>query len=651
MKIQRNKVLKVSLLALLAFVLLFFVFRNSLLHFVLDKKIQQYEKKYQTQIQIKEASFYGLSSLLIRGITIAPSTTDTLLHIDSVNLRIRILPLFTLKIRFSNLEIRNSYLQLIKKDNKSNYSFLMKSKKELPIDSTIKNKDYGLFAEQMINTIFDIIPSSVNFKNSQIEIENDSVQLKVELPNLEIREHHFTSKICFYENKKSQIWMSEGTINAGDKNVDLKIFPLEKTHAEIPLLLQKWKLLLSFDTLQMNLNSMEYAQDQLHLSGSLSSQNMCLNHWRISPHNVVIKNQSMNFLVHVGANFVALDSSSTIVYNKVTYHPFLKYQGYPRKQFQLDAHFDACKAQDFFDSFPEGLFENIDGLKISGDISYRLHFFLDIAQPDALEFSSYLGKRKLKILGFGNTVLTKINGEFTYTAYDKERAIRTFPVGPSNPNYTPINQISNLLKTALLTSEDGNFYSHSGFNEDAFRKSIITNFKEKRFVRGGSTVSMQLVKNVFLTRNKTVARKIEEALIVWLIESNRLSSKERMYEVYLNLIEWGPNVFGIGEASRFYFDKSPADLSLAESIYLAMIVPRPKAFKYSFGPDGKLKESVSRYFTIVAEHMLKRGSITEEEKNALVPNVELKGPSKSMIMVTDSLLPEEDTEEEFAIPN
>src|SRR6185295_15378504 len=109
------------------------------------------------------------------------------------------------------------------------------------------------------------------------------------------------------------------------------------------------------------------------------------------------------------------------------------------------------------------------------------------------------------------------------------------------------------------------------------------NYKAGKFVRGGSTISMQLVKNVFLTRNKTIARKIEEALIVWLIENNRLSSKERMYEVYLNLIEWGPNVYGIGEASRFYFYKSPADLSLAESIFLAMIVPRPKGFKYNFG--------------------------------------------------------------------
>ena len=121
--------------------------------------------------------------------------------------------------------------------------------------------------------------------------------------------------------------------------------------------------------------------------------------------------------------------------------------------------------------------------------------------------------------------------------------------------------------------------------------------------------------------------------------------------MYLNLIEWGPNVYGIGEASRFYFDKAPADLSLAESIFLAMIVPRPKGFKYNFAPDGKLRESAAGYYSLVAGHMVKKGIITEEEKNALVPNVELKGYAKTMITVTDTAAIPEIDDEELIIEN
>jgi membrane peptidoglycan carboxypeptidase len=93
---------------------------------------------------------------------------------------------------------------------------------------------------------------------------------------------------------------------------------------------------------------------------------------------------------------------------------------------------------------------------------------------------------------------------------------------------------------------------------------------------------MQLIKNVFLTREKTMARKLEEILLVYMLENNYIVSKERMFEVYLNLIEWGPNVYGIGEASRFYFQKSPAELTLNEALYLASIVPSPKGFMYKF---------------------------------------------------------------------
>jgi membrane peptidoglycan carboxypeptidase len=140
---------------------------------------------------------------------------------------------------------------------------------------------------------------------------------------------------------------------------------------------------------------------------------------------------------------------------------------------------------------------------------------------------------------------------------------------------------------------------------------------------------------VFLSRNKTISRKLEEALIVWLIENNYLCGKERMYEVYLNIIEWGPSVYGVNEASAFYFNKRPAELDLAESIFLASIIPSPKGFKYSFEPSGYLKPRLYGYFRLVSGHMLKKQYITEEEYNNLFPNIELKGPARFYIIPSD----------------
>ncbi|MBK8609131.1 MAG: transglycosylase domain-containing protein [Chitinophagaceae bacterium] len=93
-----------------------------------------------------------------------------------------------------------------------------------------------------------------------------------------------------------------------------------------------------------------------------------------------------------------------------------------------------------------------------------------------------------------------MNGSFTYQAYDKDRFVRNIQVGEENPMFTPLNRISDYLVKSVLQSEDPSFMLHRGFLPEAFRESIVKNYKERRFARGGSTISMQLVKNVFLPR-------------------------------------------------------------------------------------------------------------------------------------------------------
>eukprot|EP01137_Pigoraptor_chileana_P020547 Opistho-2@83041 len=145
------------------------------------------------------------------------------------------------------------------------------------------------------------------------------------------------------------------------------------------------------------------------------------------------------------------------------------------------------------------------------------------------------------------------------------------------------------MQKCVLTSEDPSFYSHRGFINEAFKESIAKNIKTRKFSRGASTISMQLVKNIFLTREKTLSRKLEEILLVYILENNHISSKERMLEVYFNIIEWGPNIYGIGEASQFYFQKRASDLNLNECLFLAIIIPSPKKFMYRLENDHELK--------------------------------------------------------------
>jgi len=143
---------------------------------------------------------------------------------------------------------------------------------------------------------------------------------------------------------------------------------------------------------------------------------------------------------------------------------------------------------------------------------------------------------------------------------------------------------------------------------------------------------MQLVKNVFLSRNKTLARKAEEMLIVWLIENNRLTTKERMFEVYLNIIEWGPMVYGANEASRFYFNKDVGDLNINEAIFLAGIIPSPKRSLNNFTADGVLiSEKMDGYFRLLAERLRVKGVISESEEVSVKPEIKLAGESFKIV--------------------
>jgi membrane peptidoglycan carboxypeptidase len=156
---------------------------------------------------------------------------------------------------------------------------------------------------------------------------------------------------------------------------------------------------------------------------------------------------------------------------------------------------------------------------------------------------------------------------------------------------------------------------------------------------------MQLVKNVFLNRNKTIARKLEEILLVWLIENEELCPKERMFEVYLNIIELGPHIYGANQAAQFYFNKDASKLNLQESIFLASIIPRPKWFMYSFDETGHLRQSQKDFYHLLSGKMLNKGLISQEEFDKLDPDVTLKGPAK-LLLKTKEPMPA-DTLEQF----
>ena len=137
-------------------------------------------------------------------------------------------------------------------------------------------------------------------------------------------------------------------------------------------------------------------------------------------------------------------------------------------------------------------------------------------------------------------------------------------------------KISPHLKRALIVAEDANFLEHEGFDWEAIQRAYEKNLKKGRYAAGGSTISQQLAKNLFLSGRRSVMRKLEEAIITVMIET--VMSKQRIFEIYLNIIEWGNGVFGAEAASRYYFRKSAVQLQPDEAARLAAMVPNPRFY-------------------------------------------------------------------------
>ena len=165
----------------------------------------------------------------------------------------------------------------------------------------------------------------------------------------------------------------------------------------------------------------------------------------------------------------------------------------------------------------------------------------------------------------------------------------------TNPNaqlqyqWVPYAKISSNLKRALVASEDANFVDHEGFDWDGIQKAYEKDLKKGRIVAGGSTISQQLAKNLFLSGRRSPFRKIEEAAITVMLEA--VMDKRRIFEIYLNVIEWGDGVFGAEAASRHYYHISASQLSAFQAAKLAAMVPNPRFYDKHQNARGLMKKT------------------------------------------------------------
>lgn len=214
------------------------------------------------------------------------------------------------------------------------------------------------------------------------------------------------------------------------------------------------------------------------------------------------------------------------------------------------------------------------------------------------------------VLWFVPWVPRLLVGSVTVKQWTRKKGLTYAVVGPGEPGWVDKKQISRHFLNAVVVAEDGRFYQHRGLDFQEIEKSIEVNRKKKRYVRGASTITQQVVKMAFLSREKTIVRKAREAVGALLLET--IMSKDDILQWYVNLAEFGDGIYGVKAAAEKYFGTKPALLTIEQAAHLALVIPSPNSWsaglrKRDLTPFGE------RRFAKIVLNMRRTGDVTQQQ--------------------------------------
>ncbi len=243
--------------------------------------------------------------------------------------------------------------------------------------------------------------------------------------------------------------------------------------------------------------------------------------------------------------------------------------------------------------------------RLSGTMAWKLEVTVDLPARKKPDVSIWLRNKCVVEEVPDELNVARLQRPFRHDEYTSGGKTTTEVVGPGTASWTPLGAMSPLMPMAVMAMEDPSFMAHRGILIEAIENSMEQNITAGKFVRGGSTISMQLAKNLWLAREKTLSRKIQEAFLTTYLEQRM--TKQKMMELYLNVVEFGPDLYGIGPAARRYFAKDPGNLTLSQSLFLASLLPSPKSAGFEEGK--KVSQGRLDLLRKVMKMMLDRGTI------------------------------------------
>ena len=583
-----KRTLSVVTIIVAAILLIGMALRQNLLNYGFDVvKSKLWTKGFS--LDATSIQFNGVSSVEITGLEIDDKNSREIIHCDS--LRVSLNP-FRGLLGFgwvNNLQIGSMAINWSDSiEFKSN-----ENQNPIPVEDLSSSKRDPLI---IVKSLLKELPNCIRISNLTLKYPRVNKYQHLQLSRINWENELLNGRIQIQQNGKTQVFSVKGNLNKESLEGELEFDGLDGK----VVLIQAMAGQFGFSKLKMAIEKVNSNDEGFKLESKCAISDLWVLHPRISDTSVYIKYISGSPVFQYKNQHLSIDSNSSWKINDFDFFAGAQYPLFDSTgEFWAFLKFNEKSGANMFQSLPEGLFRYTSGIRITGGFSHR--FFVWYT-PNHLAATKLEAEIKyspdFEVIQWGKANPNRIISSFHHDYYDGDRWEAGFKVGPENPFYTPFNEISPNLIQSTLRSEDPSFYGHKGFYLEAFREALMANIKEKRFARGGSTISMQLVKNVFLRQHKTLTRKLEEIMLVWLIEHERAISKRRMLEVYFNIIEWGPGIFGVGSASQFYFGKHPSKLNMGESCYLSSLIPAPSKAIWSVDSTGSVNPRWSRYFKL-----------------------------------------------------
>jgi hypothetical protein len=284
----------------------------------------------------------------------------------------------------------------------------------------------------------------------------------------------------------------------------------------------------------------------------------------------------------------------------------------------LSLHVQRAPCAKILASIPGPLVPKLQGFTLQGFFEADVFAKIDFANLEALDIGGKVGidgcqvrKAPAELLALtGPEPITQTVEVPPPPSGSKDSEWLSFDIGPDNPDFVPYDKLSPYLIAAIMTTEDSGFFKHRGWVSAQFKTALQRNLVGGGFRLGASSITMQMVKNLLLSREKTLSRKFQELFLVWYVE--QILPKERILELYFNAIEFGPRLYGIGPAARHYFGKSPSELTPLEAAFFSSILPSPEK-RYTHYCHGALSAQWEKYLRRILSRMHERGRLDDEE--------------------------------------